>query len=303
MRNTGQRRRRGDGGPIRPSSGVMTRPRDIDAVREHIEAHPVSGPPEEMRAAFEALAGPQPSCEQVRIGGHDALAVGRGPQVILFHGGGYVFGSPASHLTLAATLAERGLRVLLPTYRLAPERPWPAQLTDALAVLDDADMPLLAGISAGGHLALNAALARPGRVRALALLSPNTDRTGRSETRGRNSDSDAMNSDEDDARLAGMAMGHLPPDDPTASPVLADLSALPSLWIGAWGAEVLLDDALLLARAAGLAGVGTMLDVREGHFHMAELWPDAIPEASRHLAAMGDWLADQAARTSASMEG
>ena len=251
-----------------------------------------------MRTAFEALAGPQPPCERVRIGNRDALAVGEGTEVILFHGGGYVFGSPASHLTLAAALAERGLRVVMPTYRLAPEHPWPTQLTDALAVIDAADMPLLAGISAGGHLALNAALARPGRVRALALLSPNTDRTGRSATRERNTPTDAMNADEDDARLAEMAMGHLPPDDPAASPLLADLSALPPLWIGAWGDEVLLDDALLLARAAGLAGVETALDVRAGHFHMAELWPDAIPEASRHLAAMGDWLADQAARAS-----
>ena len=276
----------------------MSRPRDIADVRERIEAHPVEGSPAEMRAAFEALAGPQPPCEQLRLGNREALAVGTGPEVVLLHGGGYVFGSPASHMTLAATLAERGLRVILPSYRLAPEHPWPAQLTDALAVVDALEMPLLAGISAGGHLALNASLARPGRVRALALLSPNTDRSGRSETRKRNTPTDAMNSDEDDARLAEMAMGHLTPDDPAASPLLADLSALPPLWIGAWGAEVLLDDALLLARAAGLAGVEAALEVRAGHFHMAELWPGAIPEASRHLAAMGDWLADQAARAS-----
>ena len=276
----------------------MNRPADMDSVLARIAAHPVEGAPAKMRAAFEALAGSQPPCERVTLGGHDTLAIGAGPEVILFHGGGYVFGSPASHLSLAAGLAERGLRVVMPTYRLAPEHLWPAQLTDALAVVDDLEKPLLAGISAGGHLALNAALARPGRVGALAVLSPNTDRSGRSETRGPNSVSDAMNSAEDDARLAGMAMGDVAPDDPAASPILADLSALPPLWIGAWGDEMLLDDALLLARAAGLAGVETALDVRRGHFHMAELWPDAIPESARHLAAMGDWLADQAARAS-----
>ena len=277
----------------------MDRPRDTGAVRARIRAHPVTGAPEAMRQAFERLAGDQPEAAEDEIGGRPVLVLGDGPTVLFLHGGGYVFGSPRSHLMPASALAARGLRVVLPRYRLAPEHVWPAQLEDALAVLGALEGPVaIAGISAGGHLALNAALARPGRLFAAALLSPNTDRTGFSRTRARNTAQDAMNSDEDDRRLGDMALGHLPDDDPAVSPVLADLGGLPPLRIGAWHREVLLDDALLLARAAGLAGVETALDVREGPFHMAELWPDAIPEAADHLAATGDWLAAQAARAS-----
>lgn len=76
-------------------------------------------------------------------------------------------------------LADRtGFRVLLPTYPLAPENSWPSQLHTALDVVGSVTGPVvLADASAGGHLALVAALQlrrRGKHLAGLVLLSPNT---------------------------------------------------------------------------------------------------------------------------------
>ena len=256
-------------------------------VLERIEAHPLGDTPAEMRAAFPRRIGPQPAGEPHPLG----LRVGRGPRVLFFHGGGYVFGEPESHLAAATRLAAAGLEVVLPRYPLAPEAPWPAQLDAARDDLASVEGPVaVAGISAGGHLALNLALDMPGRIAALALISPNTDRTGRSATRVPNEASDAMNDDEGDRRLGEMALGHLPDGDPAKSPLLADLAALPPTFLSVGTDEVLLDDTLLLSRALGRAGVATRLETLPGAFHMAHLWPDALPDAGAALDAIGTWL-------------
>jgi acetyl esterase len=91
------------------------------------------------------------------------------PTVVFFHGGGYVFGSIATHEWLCRRLtAESGCALLSVEYRLAPEHPFPAAVEDAFAAVDwAADNPervdgdgqvAVAGDSAGGNLAAVAAL-------------------------------------------------------------------------------------------------------------------------------------------------
>ncbi|WP_316016093.1 alpha/beta hydrolase fold domain-containing protein [Roseobacter sp. HKCCA0434] len=253
-------------------------------LRAHIAAHPVEGTVADKRRAFARRAGPQPEIGTPdRIGGVEVVRHGSGPRLVWFHGGGYVMGAPDTHLHLADALASHGVEIILPRYARAPEATWPAPLDDALALLDALDSPVaLGGDSAGGHLALNAALARPGKVTALALASPNTDRTGLSTTRDR--ESDAMNDDAGDAAFWRMAAPDLPDDDPQASPLLADLSTLPPLHIELAGAEILLDDGLMLARRAAIAGVATSLHVTPGLMHMHVLWPHVLPEGATALA-------------------
>ncbi len=117
-----------------------------------------------------------------RLGGVDvrrfvppAVQPGR---VVFFHGGSYVYGSTRhSHAALCAQLAVATSREVVGVeYRLAPEHPWPAQLEDARAVCDALDGELvLAGDSAGGHLAVLTGAALQRRAQALVLLSPWSD--------------------------------------------------------------------------------------------------------------------------------
>ncbi|WMS44780.1 alpha/beta hydrolase fold domain-containing protein [Acuticoccus sp. MNP-M23] len=265
----------------------------IDDVVASIKAHKPQGRPAEMRAAFAALVGPQPAAEDVAIGPAGGLAVGSGPTLLWFHGGGFVFGAPETHVALARAIAAAGVRVVLPRYRLAPEHPWPAMLDDALAAIDAVPGPvMIGGDSAGGQLALCAARRRT--VRGVAVLSPNTDRTGASRTRKPLSARDLMNDDAGDAALAREAFGDRPGDDPDVSPWRSDLSGIAALHIEVGTEEVLLGDSLLLAEAAVLAGVPTALHMTPGLFHLAALWPDAVPGAAAQLARLGAFARDAA---------
>lgn len=254
--------------------GPFPGPVERDAIVTRIEAHPVEGQPDARRKAFAAL-----------VLGDDADAEERGPlriegqggTIVYLHGGGYVFGSPQTHARVGRALAEAtGLAVTLPAYPLAPEHRWPTQLAAATAACAGASAPVvLAGDSAGGHLALVTAL-ELGRcgvdLAGLILFSPNTDRTGLSTTRAQNEPSDPMVDDEGDAELARQCFGGRPADDPQVSPVLGRLDLLPPLHLEVGAGEVLLGDSLLLADAAREAGVSVTLHVEADGLHMMQLW-------------------------------
>jgi acetyl esterase/lipase len=104
------------------------------------------------------------------------------PAVLLLHGGGWQAGSAQDFEGLAPALSRKGLYVAALDYRLAPAHRWPAQLDDVLAAIDfikglqiDPERIALWGHSAGGHLALLAAQARPDDVRCVVALGAPTD--------------------------------------------------------------------------------------------------------------------------------
>lgn len=110
------------------------------------------------------------------------------PVVVNLHGGGWCLGTPEQSAWLASHVAElTGSIVVSPTYRLAPEHPYPAAVEDAWAVLQwvaahagelggDPSRIAVMGDSAGGNLAaVTALMARDAggpRLRAQVLIYP-----------------------------------------------------------------------------------------------------------------------------------
>lgn len=99
------------------------------------------------------------------------------PTVLLIHGGGWREGSWRDFESFGPQLSRKGVMVAAMDYRLAPDHPWPAQLEDVLAAisflrsqLTDPDRISLWGHSAGGHLAMMAALTKPEWVRSVVAL-------------------------------------------------------------------------------------------------------------------------------------
>jgi len=236
----------------------------------------------------------------------DAAAHSDDRAVALYlHGGGYVFGSPRTHRNLVSRISHvTGLPVLALDYRLPPLATLPAPIEDALAayrhLLDEGHAPeriVVAGDSAGGHLALTLALhaAEAGlpKPAALILLSPWTDlgMTGASFTR--NAALDPFLPGIALRRAARVALNGADPADWRSSPLFAPeqlYRELPPTLLQAGSTEVLLDDATRTAERLAAAGVRTELQIYERQPHVVPLWA-GTPEARTALAEIGRFVA------------
>ncbi len=258
--------------------------------------------PASMRKGFERLLlGENPLSDdrpiiqlgavEARISGLENLDGYQGRVWIWFHGGGYVFGSPETHIRPTSAFAKTtGCPVVTPRYRLAPEHKWPAQLDDAIAVAQALQQQgyevALVGDSAGGHLAINTALvlAKAGTPAArLALFSPNTDRAGYNPTRAQRDAFDPIVGDAFDVMLAKMCFGDTSVSDPQCSPVLGDLSLLPPTHIEVGGTELLRDDSLVFYAFAKRAGAQITLYETPKAFHMWQVWGPWLKEGVESL--------------------
>lgn len=113
------------------------------------------------------------------------------PAIVYFHGGGFVLGDAETYDMHSRALAHLTQAVVVFVgYRLAPEHPFPAAVKDAADAMEwlaeraetlglDPDRFVLVGESAGGNLAVNAALHAHRTnclsLRSLALIYPVTD--------------------------------------------------------------------------------------------------------------------------------
>jgi epsilon-lactone hydrolase len=87
------------------------------------------------------------------------------------------------------------------------------------------------------------------------------------------------------------------PRDPSASPLYADLTGLPPLYIQAGDWDILVDDAHRLADRARRAGVDVRLDVFAEMLHAHQIWAGNMPEADDAVARIGAFVRQQLAPT------
>ena len=222
--------------------------------------------------------------------------------VLYFHGGVYVLGDAFLAADLASQVGRRtSAKVYSVDYRLAPEHPYPAAVDDALAayeaVLKDGTAPsdiVLAGESAGGGLAVAAMLAARDRglplPAAAYVMSPYVDLTLAGATMRTKREVDPLMSLEAlTARVGDYTAGQ---DAALGliSPIFADLTGLPPLVVQAGSHEVLLDDAVRLAREAAVADVVVALDVVPGVPHVFQAYHGLLDEGAAALDRAGQLL-------------
>lgn len=241
--------------------------------------------------------------EAIRLGGVPAVRITtpatRPDRALLYlHGGAYLVGSPTTHRAVAAHLADAtGAVCHVLDYRLAPEHPYPAAVDDALAAYRDllesgysADRIVVAGDSAGGGLTLALAL----RLRsvdvalpaALGLISPWVDLS----LTGLDSSVDDPLLDRGWMELGASSYAGGRVDLPEVSPLKADLTGLPPLFVHAASDEMIRDDVERLVAAARAAGVEVTYELLDGHWHVTHLFAGMVREATDVVRQLGGWL-------------
>jgi acetyl esterase/lipase len=122
------------------------------------------------------------------------------------------------------------------------------------------------------------------------VMSPYADLTLAGATMDTKRAADPLLSRENlDARIPDYTAGY-DPAAPLISPVFADLSGLPPLIIQAGSHEVLLDDAIRLARQAATADVQVTLDITPQVPHVFQAYYPILDEATAALDRAGQLL-------------
>ena len=269
--------------------------------------------PAEIRAGFERKAklyfhapwgtrrrktelGGRPALEVATRGGAEA------PQVLYFHGGGYVFGSPATHAAMLAWLCrETGGRALLPDYRMAPEDPFPAAVEDAeaawldlLALGVDPACCVIGGDSAGGGLALAllAVLLEKGHPLPAGVFafSPLTDLTWSGASLQRNAEAEAILPASRVDELGEMYLAGHDPRDPRASPLFARFEGAPPVFLAVGDTEILHDDSLRMRARLEDQGVAVVFEEARDLPHVWPLFHNTLPEARATLRRVAGWI-------------
>ena len=205
--------------------------------------------------------------------------------LIFFHGGGFVYGNIESHDKICRWVAGRsGVVVAAVDYRLAPEFKFPTPLDEAVAVLDyviaeavalgiDPNHIAMGGDSAGASISLGTAIAlkERGRANALKFLLLYYGSYGL----GYDCPS-ALKYDDPVYGLSGerrrfyrssyvaTAAAH---EDPRLKQLLADLTDLPSAFLGAAEMDPLCDNTPAMAKALSAAGIPNHAKIYPGVLH------------------------------------
>jgi acetyl esterase/lipase len=285
----------------------------LAAIVEMLRSQPlVPSGVNEMRAHLEQMAEAFPVAADIRSEPVDAGTVPAAwvsapgaaeDRVILYlHGGGYAIGSIDSHRALAGSLSRTArARVLLIGYRLAPEHPFPAAVEDSTAayrwLLRQGVEPsriVIAGDSAGGGLTVATLVAlRDAKERLPAggvCISPWLDMEGSGESMTTRAAQDPMIQRGLIEWFASLYVGKGDRRAPLASPLYADLSGLPPLYVLVGTAETLLDDSVRLGERARKAGVQVTLEAWDGMIHVWPAFAAILDEGREAIDKIGEFV-------------
>jgi acetyl esterase len=223
----------------------------------------------------------------VRIYSHDQAEL-RGanacPLLMVFHGGGWVYGSPESEDTTARGLANRtGALVVSVDYRLAPETCFPGAADDCYAATlwaiehahelgIDASRVAIAGTSAGGNLSAVVALMLRDRngpkLKHQVLFNPVVDYNPQTPSYIANANGCGMTREDMLWYWDCYVPNRADRVHPYASPLRAeDLTNLPPATIITAEFDVLRDEAETFASRLRDAGVDTQCTRYDGMVH------------------------------------
>ncbi len=221
--------------------------------------------------------------------------------ILYLHGGGYTCGNIDFAIGFASTLAKTlGLRVFAPAYRLAPERPYPAAVDDAVRAYDyliecgiSPKSIILCGESAGGGLcyALCLRLSAMGREvpAGIIAISPWVDLTMSGDSIKTKADVDiALNYERLKFFADSYVGGQGDAKEPEISPIFADVTAMPPSLIFVGSDELLFDDAQVLERKLIHAGRKCKLIVGEKMWHAYTIY--SLKEHKTDFAEMASFI-------------
>lgn len=229
----------------------------------------------------------------------DAGAGDDGPVILYLHGGAFVGAAPNAHqLMLAKLCRETAAGGFYVDYRLAPEHRYPAASDDCLEayrfLLGQGIAPrriVIAGDSAGGNLTIGTAMrlrdqAMP-QPAALIALSPVLDATFSGESVQRNDGLDPLFRASIIGPLADCYVEEARRREPYVSPLFGDLRGLPPSLVLVGSSEILLDDSVRFACAAGNA----TLQVWHGMPHVFPVM-HGLAEAEQAIAVMARFIGE-----------
>lgn len=210
--------------------------------------------------------------------------------LVYVHGGAWVSEINPQHWHLAAGLAVRAqLTVVLPIYPLAPFAT-AAPVVDGVVELIEAareryGATVLAGDSAGGQIALSAAMQRRDRhappLPRTVLISPALDLTFSNPQMEAIQRNDPWLGKNGGDVFAELWRGELALTDPRVSPLFGDVAGLGPLSVYSGTHDVLNADAQLLVEKAMHAGVLIRYVEQPGLLHVYPLTPTPEGRAAR----------------------
>lgn len=247
--------------------------------------------------------------EEVTLGGVPAAWVdtpeseGSTRVLLHVHGGAFVSTGVEHYIPYAGRLSRPfAARAVVFGYRLAPEHRYPAALDDSVAVYralleggTPADRIVVSGDSCGGGIgvALLLRLRDAGEPLPAAFVGLtgwyDLEMTGDSAMNPLGVDPYV-----DPEWIRARGRDYAGPDgdvrDPLLSPLHADLSGLPPMFLSCGQIDITRDDSTRLAAAAGRDGVAVTLDVNPEMIHGFHGLSDFVPEGRQSLERAGEFV-------------